>query len=73
MTSDPHDPDAKQFLAFARTLVLPLIVIKVILLYFGLNYSQYPDEGYGYGLAATIAFSLASFAYFLWSQTRKRR
>lgn len=66
--SDPNDPDLKQFLAFARTFILPLIVFKVFILYFGLNYSQYPGEGYGYGLAATLVLSALSFAYFLWSQ-----
>lgn len=62
-----NDPDLAQFLAFARTFLLPMIVLKVFLLYFGLNYSRYPGEGYGYGLAATLCFCLAAFAYFLWS------
>ena len=36
------------------------------MLYFGLNYSQYPDEGYGYGLAAAMIFTLSTLGYFIW-------
>lgn len=68
--SESNDPDLKQFMAYVRTLIMPLIVMKVFLLYFGLNYSRYPGEGYGYGLIATFAVSAASFGYFIWSQTR---
>ena len=66
----PNDPDLAQFLSFARTFIVPMIIMKVFLLYFGLNYSQYPGEGYGYGLVATLVISGAGFAYFLWSQRR---
>jgi len=34
--------------------------------YFGLMYSAYPDEGYGYGLVAAIVFTLFGFARFIW-------
>ena len=61
-----HDPDLSQFLSFARTLLVPMFVWKVCMLYFGLNYSMYPGEGYGYGLVASISLSLAGFAFFLW-------
>ena len=69
--SDSNDPDLKEFLSFARTFLMPMIVMKVFLLYFGLNYSQYPGEGYGYGLVATLVVIAASFSYFLWSQRNK--
>lgn len=66
-----NDPDLKQFVAFIRAFILPMIVMKVFLLYFGLNYSRYPGEGYGYGLVVTLVFILASFGYFLWRQRGK--
>ena len=62
-----NDPDLKQFLSFTRTLLMPMLLWKVCLLYFGLNYSIYPGEGYGYGLVATILASLGGFGYFMWS------
>ncbi len=61
-----HDPDLSQFMSFSRTLLVPMFIWKVSMLYFGLNYSMYPGEGYGYGLVATIFASLSGFAYFLW-------
>jgi|GEM_PF-4821104 len=71
-THDPNDPDLAQFLAFARTFLLPTIVIKGFLMYFGLNYSRYPGEGYGYGLVAVLVISIISFGTFLWSQRRSK-
>lgn len=36
------------------------------MLYFGLNYSNHPGEGYGYGLAATLLFLGFTIGRFLW-------
>ena len=51
---------------FLKVFLVPMIVNKFFMMYFGLNYSEYPGEGYGYGLAATIFFLLFSVARFLW-------
>ena len=67
----PDDPDASQFLAYARQLLIPIIVTKSFIMYFGLNYSMYPGEGYGWGLAAAIIGGVCSFSYFIWSQYQK--
>ena len=43
-----------------------MLVGKTGVMFFGLNYSQYPGEGYGYGLAASIfltVFSLLRLIY----------
>lgn len=48
------------------TAFVPILITKNFVLYFGLNYSKYPGEGYGWGLAASMAFTLASFGYFIW-------
>ena len=46
--------------------LLPTLFGKSLILYFGLNYSNYPEEGYGYGLAGSIAFTLAMAGRFIW-------
>ncbi|MCX7978744.1 MAG: hypothetical protein N2578_07040 [Bdellovibrionaceae bacterium] len=59
--------DRKNVLAdFIRVLIVPTIINKMFMLYFGLNYSKYPGEGYGYGLAATILFLIFTVGRFLW-------
>ena len=45
--------------------LLPTLFGKSLILYFALNYSNYPEEGYGYGLAASIAFTLAMAGRFI--------
>lgn len=51
---------------FIKVLVLPLLINKGFMLYFGLNYSNNPGEGYGYGLIATILFLFFTIGRFLW-------
>lgn len=53
--SDPI-PLAKFMIAF----LMPTLIGKSFILFFGLNYSQYPDEGYGWGLIAAIVFTVGS-------------
>lgn len=52
--------------SFLRAFLIPTVFNKLLLLYFGLNYSQYPGEGYGYGLIASIIFLIFSLAYLIW-------
>lgn len=35
-------------------------------MFFGLNYSQYPGEGYGYGLLLSVAFTVVMLLRFIW-------
>ena len=51
---------------FLAAFLVPTIINKGLMLYFGLNYSAHPDEGYGYGLIATLVFFVLSMAGFLW-------
>ncbi len=51
---------------FITVLLVPLLVNKAVMLYFGINYSNNPGEGYGYGLIATIAFLFFTVGRFLW-------
>ncbi|MBC7466331.1 MAG: hypothetical protein H7256_10095 [Bdellovibrio sp.] len=52
--------------AFLRSFLMPTLIGKSLVLYFGINYSLSPDEGYGYGLAASIAFTFCSLVLFAW-------
>ncbi len=55
--------DLKDFL---KIFLVPLLINKGLILFFGLNYSQYPGEGYGWGLTASILWFLTSCGRFLW-------
>ena len=37
---------------------MPTLIGKTGVMFFGLNYSQYPGEGYGYGLVASILLTV---------------
>lgn len=51
---------------FAKSFLVPTLIGKSFVLYFGINYSSYPDEGYGYGLIAAIAVTVGSLVAFAW-------
>ena len=51
---------------FIKTFLGPTLINKFFMIYFGLNYSNHPDEGYGYGLSASIAFLIFTMGRFLW-------
>jgi hypothetical protein len=44
----------------------PIFVGKTLIMYFGLGYSANPGEGYGYGLAITIGFTILMITRFIW-------
>lgn len=46
--------------------LFPTLVGKSLILYFGLNYSNEPGEGYGVGLVISILFTLTMIGRFLW-------
>ena len=48
------------------TFLIPFILGKMALVYFGLMYSAYPGEGYGYVLCGVITFTLVMITRFLW-------
>lgn len=51
---------------FAKSFLVPTLIGKSLVLYFGINFSQYPGEGYGYGLAIAIAITVFSLVAFAW-------
>lgn len=50
---------------FLRTLIVPLFITKTAALYFGIKMTQYPGEGYGYGLVASLSLTALSFLWFV--------
>lgn len=58
--------DSKVFIDFLKTSLVPFLINKAFMLYFGLNYSMYPGEGYGYGLVICCIVLLGSMARFVW-------
>ncbi len=62
-----EDAQSKKTLKdFIKTFLMPTLVGKTLVLYFGINYSLYPDDGYGYGLAASIAFTVFGLLALVW-------
>lgn len=63
MKNDSQQTRLKDFII---AFIFPTAINKIFMLYFGLNYSNHPDEGYGYGLIATIVFMFIMIGRFLW-------
>lgn len=51
---------------FLKSLLMPTLVGKTFIYFFGLRYSEFPGEGYGYGLTAAILFTVGNLMRFLW-------
>lgn len=52
----------KTLFDFIRSFIFPVLIGKTGVMYFGLNYSQFPGEGYGYGLVACLLITIFSLA-----------
>lgn len=46
--------------------VVPLVIGKTLILYFGIRYADFKDEGYGVGLACSLAFTAFILIHFMW-------
>lgn len=51
---------------FLKVFFMPFLVNKFFMVYFGINYANHRDEGYGYGLVATIIILFITVGRFLW-------
>ena len=51
---------------FIKSFLMPTLVGKGLILYFGLNYSEHPGEGYGIGLTLSVIFTLTMLSLFFW-------
>ena len=66
-SKEHSNADSKKILKdFLKVFLVPVLINKMFMMYFGLNYSNYPGEGYGYGLLATFAFLLFTVGRFIW-------
>ncbi len=65
-TTDSEKKSQKMMRDFILTLILPMLVNKVFMMYFGMHYALYPGEGYGYGLVVTIFVMLGILGYLIW-------
>jgi hypothetical protein len=63
LTPEKNQKDLKRFLL---AFLMPTLVGKSLVVFFGLNYSQYPDEGYGYGLTGAMLFTVFMLCRFVW-------
>ncbi len=71
---NPSEPETKAAAApsatvmkdFLKVFLIPLLINKMFMMYFGLQYSNYPGEGYGYGLCATFVFLAFTIGRFIW-------
>lgn len=52
--------------SFLQAFLLPTLVNKFFMMYFGLKYAEFPGRGYGYGLIATMLFLFFTIGRFLW-------
>jgi hypothetical protein len=57
---------SKSLRDFIIAFAVPTLVGKVLIFYFGIHYSNEPGEGYGYGLIASIAFTVINALRFIW-------
>ena len=64
--SEPQQTNQKDLKNFLIAFLMPTLIGKSLVVYFGLNYSEYPGEGYGYGLAASMCFTVTMLGRFLW-------
>lgn len=65
-SAESEKKSQKMMRDFILTLILPMLVNKVFMMYFGMHYALYPGEGYGYGLATTIFVMLGILGYLIW-------
>jgi hypothetical protein len=50
--------------------LMPTLIGKSLILYFGINYSDSPGQGYGIGLSLSIAFTVTMLVRFIWVNSR---
>lgn len=69
-----EDESAEKLYRYIRAFIVPTLFLKALILYFGINYSNDPGSGYGWGLVISIVLSLINFAVFIylnWQETEE--
>ncbi|MFP5519377.1 MAG: hypothetical protein ACLGGX_05700 [Bdellovibrionia bacterium] len=62
----------RELFNFFKAFFVPTFITKVALFYFGIHYSMYPGEGYGYGLIASIFVTVFNLSYFAYKKRKVR-
>jgi len=60
------DGESAQLFRYLKAFIVPTIFLKAAIFYFGINYSNDPGAGYGWGLAISLALSLVNFGIFIY-------
>lgn len=66
----PQASQKEAMALFLRAFLVPTLVTKALIIYFGLQYAEYPDEGYGYGLIISIGIMVVNFGLFLYKANK---
>ena len=53
-------------LDFLRSFLVPTLITKCFVLYFGIMYAEHPGEGYGWGLIIACSFTVLTLSLFAW-------
>lgn len=64
---------SKELGQFLKTLLVPVLITKSIAFYFGLKYSEFPGEGYGWGLVISLGLTAATFVKFAYDRRSTKR
>lgn len=51
---------------FLKAFLVPVLINKAFMMYFGLKYVDNPGEGYGYWFALTVVILFGALARFFW-------
>ena len=66
VTPPPPLPPKAILKDFLRSFLMPTLVTKCFVLYFGIMYADNPGEGYGWGLVISISFTVITLSLFAW-------
>ncbi len=61
-----YQKSKKVFIDFLKVFLIPMCVNKFFLVYFCVNYSNYPGRGYGYGAIISLILLFITIFSFLW-------
>ena len=63
---EPQSSSSGRLIPYLRVFLLPTLLLKTLLFYFGIQYSKYPGEGYGWGMLIVVVISVVNISIFLW-------
>lgn len=64
--NDDQKTNRKLLADFLKSFLMPTLIGKSFVLYFGIMLADNPGEGYGYGLIAAMSFTVITLSLFVW-------